>query len=425
MSPNVDPERLLEVMDRTVNTRSFAGSALDPGRWQTLWDAFSRGPSAANTQPWEVYVVPPGERRLQLVSATRDQFLSPSSRGAQKTLLDAPAVVVVAVDRRRAEARLGPRGRDVGMQDAFAAVQNLRLMATALGLATLCVREFDPEEIKAVCGLPWFHEPVAIVAVGESRTEPDIPPRLRPERFLHHLEDEPCGPGPGPDQPPLEPPAPSDQDGQERGTDTAAPDALTPLSAFFRARRSVRAFTQEPVPEETLQELLRCAVSAATGGNMQPWEFVVVKDEYTRSALVNATYTGYSVAQPEPQAWILQAPVIIVTCADIVRTVARYGEDDAPMAFLDCAAAIGNLLLAAAHLGLGGCWVGGFRPQEVSRVLGLPSHVKPVALVPVGYPARIPDPKPRLPLEYVCHRDRYGNPLWAPRGKPYGGGAGR
>jgi len=181
---------------------------------------------------------------------------------------------------------------------------------------------------------------------------------------------------------------------------------------LFHQRRSVRQFTAEPISDEDLRLLLECATRAPTGGKLQPWEFVVVRDPDVKAALVKATYTGYSTDAHEPQAWIGQAPVVVVVCVNPLATCARYGESGAEVALMDGAAATENLLLAACAMGLGACWVAGFRPQEVKRVLGLPQGVRPLALVPIGKPAQCPDPKPRLPLRYVCHRDRYGRPYW-------------
>lgn len=180
----------------------------------------------------------------------------------------------------------------------------------------------------------------------------------------------------------------------------------------FHQRRSVREFTPKPISDETLRLLLECATRAPTGGNLQPWEFVIVRDPDVKAALVNATYTGYSDDAREPQTWIGQAPVVVVVCVNPLATLARYGESGTEVALMDCAAATENLLLAASALDVGACWVAGFRPQEVKEALGLPQGVRPLALVPIGKPAQCPDPKPRLPLRYVCHRDRYGRPYW-------------
>lgn len=187
---SIDEAALLELMDSVVNSRSFLKEEPNCATADRLLEAFRRGHSAANTQPWEILIVPPGPVRERIVASTRDQFLSPGSAGAQRALLGAPWMMVVVLDRRRCEARVGPRGRDFGLGDVFSALQNLRLMAACHGLASLLVREFDPEQLAAVCHLPWFKEPVAILALGRPDKEPERPPRMSTDLFVRTLPEE-------------------------------------------------------------------------------------------------------------------------------------------------------------------------------------------------------------------------------------------
>ena len=182
-------------------------------------------------------------------------------------------------------------------------------------------------------------------------------------------------------------------------------DVLEAISA----RCSVRSFRPDPVPGDLLHKLLEAAVRAPTGGLMQPWEFIVIEDPGVRRQLVENTYSGYYSGPGNPQNWILEAPLLLAACCDLRRTTTRYGPDGLKYAPLDVAAAIENLLLAAVRFGLGGCWVGGFREDQVESILGLPDDVKALGLLPIGYPTETPRPSPRLPLSYVTHRDRYGN----------------
>jgi nitroreductase len=76
------------------------------------------------------------------------------------------------------------------------------------------------------------------------------------------------------------------------------------------------------------------------------------------------------------------------------------------------AAAIENILLASHNLGLGACWVGGFRQDVLSSILQLPEYVEPIAIIPLGYPNEKPGPKPRLPLSYVTHRNGFNQPYF-------------
>ena len=146
-------------------------------------------------------------------------------------------------------------------------------------------------------------------------------------------------------------------------------------------RRSVRSFdARREVPDELVEELLRCACQAPSAGNVQPWRFVVVRDVGLKARLAEAALG---------QAFVAQAPVVIVVCADLAAHAASYGRRGVELyAVQDTAAATENLLLCATALGLGACWVGAFREQEVVHALRLARDIRPMALVPVGYPSR-------------------------------------
>lgn len=180
------------------------------------------------------------------------------------------------------------------------------------------------------------------------------------------------------------------------------------ITGAMAARRSVRRFRPDPVPEELLRQVLEAATRAPTGGNMQPWEFLLVTDPALKAALVNETYSGFYSGPGNPQLWIGTAPVLLVVLCNYKRTLARYGPDAFKWAPLDVAAATENLILAAVEAGLGCCWVGGYREEAVCQLLRLPELVKPVGLLPMGWPAEAPAPKPRLELSLITHRNFYG-----------------
>jgi len=176
----------------------------------------------------------------------------------------------------------------------------------------------------------------------------------------------------------------------------------------LQARRSIRRFDERPVPEELLLRVLEAARSAPSGGNMQPWELVVVKDRETIGRVVQTTFVGFDPASGRRQEWLLGAPVLVVACADIKRSASRYGPLGEQVAVLDVAAAVENMLLAAVALGLGSCWVSGFAAEDLSRLLGLPASVRPLAILPLGFPAQAPGEPPRFALRDFTHGERYG-----------------
>jgi len=162
----------------------------------------------------------------------------------------------------------------------------------------------------------------------------------------------------------------------------------------IEARHSVRRFDRRDVPEEMVERLLQAAIRAPSAGNRQPWRFFVVWRQETKAALAEAAWGQHFVAQ---------APVVIVVCAEPDRSASRYGRRGSELYCLqDTAAATEHILLAATALGLGACWVGAFDERAAARALNLPASLRPVAIIPVGYPAWEPSRRtPRRPLQEV------------------------
>lgn len=153
------------------------------------------------------------------------------------------------------------------------------------------------------------------------------------------------------------------------------------------ARYSCRSYEDRLIEEEKLRELLEAARMAPTAANRQALRFVVVRDEDTK-ARMKAAYS---------REWFYTAPVIICACGIPDRNWVR--SDGKNYSDVDAAIAMDHLILQAADLGLGTCWIAAFDAQAVADILRLPADVEPVALTPVGYPADSPKPKRRKSLE--------------------------
>jgi len=165
------------------------------------------------------------------------------------------------------------------------------------------------------------------------------------------------------------------------------------------SRRSVRAFTGEDLPDSEVEKLIEAACLAPSAGNNQPWGFVIVRDDGAKLRLVEAAHG---------QSFMGTAPVVIVVCADPKRTTPRYGDRGLNLYCIqDTAAAVENILLTAAYNGLGTCWIGAFDEAAAAEAVGLPEDVRPVAMIPVGYPAQSPDRRPRREPGDVIHKDRW------------------
>ena len=159
-------------------------------------------------------------------------------------------------------------------------------------------------------------------------------------------------------------------------------------------RRSIRKFRSIDIGENILSILLNAAQMAPSAGNMQGRDYIIVTDKEIKQQLVKAASN---------QKFINQAPVIIVFVANIERSSSRYGRRGILYAIQDASSSVNNLMLAAHDLGLGTCWVGAFDEDSVKAILKIPIGLKPVAIIPVGYPDEIPIAPQRLDLEKLLH----------------------
>jgi len=167
----------------------------------------------------------------------------------------------------------------------------------------------------------------------------------------------------------------------------------------IRGRRSVRAFKSNDFPPETVNKLIDAAICAPSAGNIQPWEFIIVRKPDIKRKLVEAALN---------QEFIAEAPAVIVVCANENRSLHGYGIRGKTLYCIqDTAAATQNILLLAYSLGLGTCWVGAFKEEKVKEILNIPEGIKPVAIIPVGYPAEKPSPRSRRPINLVVHYEAF------------------
>ena len=167
----------------------------------------------------------------------------------------------------------------------------------------------------------------------------------------------------------------------------------------IKSRRSIRAYKKETLPAAIVKKLLEAATFAPSAGNVQPWAFVVATQLHIKQNLSFAAYNQKDVED---------APAVIVVCADEKRAEERYGERGTSLYCIqDTAAAVQNLLLAAKAMGLGSCWVGAFKEEQVRKIVSAPVGMKPVALVPIGYSDEEPAARSRRPLDEVVHRETF------------------
>jgi len=167
----------------------------------------------------------------------------------------------------------------------------------------------------------------------------------------------------------------------------------------IKGRRSIRAFKNQDVPAETVEELIDAARWAPSAGNIQPWEFIIVRKPRIKRRLVEAALG---------QMFIEEAPVVLIVCANEERSSQGYCARGKTLYCLqDTAAATQNIHLTAYSLGLGTCWVGAFREEETREILKIPQGIRPVAIIPVGYPAEAPTARTRKSISQIVHYETF------------------
>jgi nitroreductase len=170
------------------------------------------------------------------------------------------------------------------------------------------------------------------------------------------------------------------------------------LVESIEARVSVRSFTEEDVPDKIVNEVLRLAILAPSAGNLQSRDFIVVRNALSKKRLAKGAFG---------QAFIEEAPVVIVVCANQNR-IRNYGTRGAQLYCLqDSAAAIEHILLYVVSEGYGSCWVGAFDEREVSKVLSIPDNIRPVAILPIGRPMKEGFHTSRLDTNEVVHKEKW------------------
>jgi len=162
-----------------------------------------------------------------------------------------------------------------------------------------------------------------------------------------------------------------------------------------RNRYSCRAYRPDPVEDNKLKAVLEAAQLAPTACNLQPFQLIVIHTK-GREADLRRIYSS---------AWLAGAPIVICACGIPAESWQR--RDGKNYCDTDVTIALDHLILAAASLGLGTCWLGAFNPEAAREVLGLPAGVEPIAMTPLGYPADSPGKKSRKPLKEIVRYERW------------------
>ncbi len=185
---------------------------------------------------------------------------------------------------------------------------------------------------------------------------------------------------------------------------------MNSVMQLLRFHRSIRKFTDEPVADRLINEIVQCGQAAATSSNLQATTVIRVRNPTTRREI-----SGLA----GDQEYVATAGAFLVFCADLNRP-RRACEmqggrfvtgmtEHFIIATVDVALFAQNCAVAAESAGLGICYIGGIRndPERVCTLLDLPEQVYPVFGFCLGYPDQDPEIKPRLPLDVVLKEERY------------------
>ncbi len=160
-------------------------------------------------------------------------------------------------------------------------------------------------------------------------------------------------------------------------------------------RRSIRAFKTDPVEDAKLQAILKAINLAPSAGNLQAYEVYQVTQPAVKNALAQAAFM---------QTFMVDAPVVLIFCANPARSADRYGERGIQLySVQDATIACTIAALAITDQGLGSVWIGAFDPGAVRQAASIPESLIPVAMLPIGYPAENPRRQHRRSLKDLIH----------------------
>ena len=168
----------------------------------------------------------------------------------------------------------------------------------------------------------------------------------------------------------------------------------------FRKRKSSRSYADTPVTDEVLVNIMEAARLAPSAGNVQPWHFIIVREEEKRRGIAKGCRYGK---------FLSESPVVIIACGDKKASPRWYA--------VDTAIALEHIVLAATALGLGACWIGMFNEEEIREMVNLPVQFEIVALLALGYGRKKRDlwarilhaVRPRKKLAEILSEETYGS----------------
>lgn len=164
---------------------------------------------------------------------------------------------------------------------------------------------------------------------------------------------------------------------------------------LISTRHSVRSFKDTLIPEDIVKAILDASVRGPSAGNLQSYQIILTYNKSEKQKLVESAHG---------QHYILEAPLVMIFCADPKRSSTEYGERGKKLFCIqDATIACTYSQIAAHSLGLSSVWIGSFDEKKVCDILNLQDDLKPIVLLPIGFANESTDATPRRPIEEVVH----------------------
>ena len=163
------------------------------------------------------------------------------------------------------------------------------------------------------------------------------------------------------------------------------------LVDILLSRKSIRRYEKREIPKDVMANILEAARQAPSAANRQPYRFIVITDNEIKKELSKGMFNKF----------IQDSAVTIVGCADV------GGFPTGKWAVVDTSIALQNMVIAAWAMGVGSCWIGDFKEDEVKQLLKIPDKWKVVSLISLGYPAEQPQPRRKKSLEEIISYNKF------------------
>jgi len=157
------------------------------------------------------------------------------------------------------------------------------------------------------------------------------------------------------------------------------------------SRRSIRSYEKRSVSKNVLNKILEAGRQAPSAGNVQPWHFIVLTDYEIKEKMSHGRWNTF----------IKDSAFTVVGCGYVGDSFGRRWST------VDTTIALQNMVIAAWSLGVGSCWIGDFKKEEVKKLLNIPDEWKVIALVAFGYPAEKPEAKLKKPLDEIVGYNKF------------------